>query len=408
MLRLLPILSLLILADLCSQVWSEEAIAKEVQSKAEDGSHAQEAAKPLTPWDKAEWPWEKDREYLKKREEALARLIAVHVVPFADGHPAAAYDQPDAPKTFAKLRINSFVTHIRDIDQFGSDPGEDTNHATDQVILENMKWFPEIKRFCLWSSDVTDEGLKIVLKMPYLEIVEVQNFYPPSRPCRITDEGIKTLAQCQNLKELSFLAVKMSDEGVKHLSELPDLEKLNIEATFVTPECLRYLVRMPRLKSVRLGGNRGVMGHLSYTDIPDYDHLCRPMPRAAAKEMASAQGVPKTVIIDNTLAIDPSVFEALCITPTVAAIRLSSDTHWNHVSYLRALSGQKHLKRVECYETRNPTPEVIKTLESVDNDALQLGVVLDRVRYTQLPLHEWLDWAKKEVGTKRANEGSND
>lgn len=346
-----------------------------------------------TPWEKVTWPWEKDSGYLSKRKEAIAKLVSVGVVPLtyeSDFDFRPEFDKPEIQERVSRLRLQGFATETAE-DELGYGP-DSANKVTDQTLLENMKWFPEIRLLFLYATDVTDSGLEAVQGMQYLQEFRLEHYYPTEHPCLITDAGMKRLAQCSNLKTVWFVGTKITDEGIRHLSGLPRLEEITLEATFVTPECLRYLVTMHELRYIRIFGNRGAGGYLCYRDIPDYDRLSRPLSESAAEAMASAQGVPKTVRIEKTLVIDTTVFEALCATPTVERIELDLRAHWYFASTLAAISGQEHLKYVDCYETRHPTPEVIRVIEKVHNDSVHLSV-----GQKALSIAEWLKWARNSV-----------
>jgi hypothetical protein len=273
-------------------------------------------------------------EVLREREKALTALRAAGVF----------WGHPEEPHLAARTRVTRFATEVL-FDQLGLRPHRGTDALTDKIFLDNVRWFPEIKSLTLSSTDLTDEGMKAVLKMPNLESFWLLHHYPPEHPCLITDEGMKALAQCTALRELRIVGTKLTDIGVEHLSRLPDLRRIYMEATYITPNSLRYLVSMPHLEEISIWGNRGAFGELSYADIADYDRLGTAMTPGAAKAMASAVGVSRRVLIGSTLAVDPSVVEALCRTPTVEQISIRTYASWiPPPSIFAALHEQHHLK----------------------------------------------------------------
>ncbi len=324
-------------------------------------------------------------EVLREREKALTALRAAGVL----------WGHPKEPHLAARTRVTGFATEVL-FDQLGLRPHRGTDALTDKIFVDNLRWFPEIKSLTLSSTDLTDEGMKAVLQMPNLESFWLLHHYPPEHPCLISDEGMKALAQCTALRELRIVGTKLTDIGVEHLSRLPDLRSIYIEATYVTPNSLRYLVSMPRLEKISIWGNRGAFGELSYADIADYDRLATAMTPDAAKAMASAEGVSRRVLIGSTLAVDPSVLEALCRTPTVEQISIRTYASWMPPpSIFAALHEQHHLKRLTYHQFGGrhlDLPGVIRVLRNVDNESVRVSFP-----GKSGSIRDWLNWAEEQL-----------
>lgn len=337
-------------------------------------------------------PHDNNAPRLEQRSKAIARLYSVGVYCFPVGQEFEWHrlHEEAVQERAAAVPLSGFSTIVDD-DGFGYSPGRATDNLTDQIFLENMKWFPEIGSLSLISTDLTDQGIRALERLPCLRSFRLLHLYPPVHPCLITDEGMRTLAACSSLRELRFLGVKLTDAGVEHLSRLPHLERIEIEATFVTPNCLSHLLRAPKLAGICIAGNRTVSGNLSYRDIADYDRLSRPLDPDAAVTMTTATGVPKKARITGTLVVDPSVFEGLCKAPCVEQIEIDSYAHWGSASALAALNGQEHVKYVRCFPTWNGMADAIQVLEHVENRSVRLAVP-GRV----LTIPEWLNWAQEK------------
>lgn len=345
-----------------------------------------------TRWEDVAWAWQKDPELLRQRERALSVLYSVGMYPLPAAGEFKSHELDDAAvrQKAARSPLLGFSTKTLD-SEFGYSPDRATDGLTDEVFRREIRWFPEIRWLSLVSTDLTDEALRVLPEMKYLETFHLLHLYPPVHPARMTDDGMKTLAKVESLKELRFLGVKLTDAGIENLSRLPRLERITLEATYATPECLRRLVGMPSVRFIHLRGNRGVHGSLSYQDLPNYDRLARAISPQSAKNMECAKGAAREVWIDETLAIDPSVFEALCKTPTVSRIKFETFTYWSSPGALASLNGQEHLIYVQSPETRAPTAEAITVLSRVLNNAVRLETGTAR---GALPIVGWLEWAK--------------
>jgi hypothetical protein len=91
-----------------------------------------------------------------------------------------------------------------------------------------------------------DEDLKSLVGMPRLEAVLLN--------CKmLTDEGMKTLAQCKNLDNVSILlAENLTDEGIKELAALPRLHTLYIMSMKLNGPAFEAFADSKTLRSVTL------------------------------------------------------------------------------------------------------------------------------------------------------------
>ena len=68
----------------------------------------------------------------------------------------------------------------------------------------------------------------------------------------ITDDGLKTVAQCNNLIKLFLDATPVTDNGLKNLIPLSNLRYLNLVNTRVTAKGISQLKTLSKLRSVYL------------------------------------------------------------------------------------------------------------------------------------------------------------
>jgi len=68
----------------------------------------------------------------------------------------------------------------------------------------------------------------------------------------ITDDGLKTVAQCKNLIKLFLDDTPVTDNGLKNLGALTNLRYLNLVNTKVTAKGISELKTLPKLRSVYL------------------------------------------------------------------------------------------------------------------------------------------------------------
>lgn len=67
---------------------------------------------------------------------------------------------------------------------------------------------------------------------------------------KITDEGLKVIAQLPALRQIHFNHTLITDDGVKHLSPLSELNYLNLVGTKITDAGLAHLSPMKKLKNI--------------------------------------------------------------------------------------------------------------------------------------------------------------
>jgi hypothetical protein len=73
---------------------------------------------------------------------------------------------------------------------------------------------------------------------------------------QISDADLKSLRNCQNLRELELAGTQITDAGLKELRELKNLEKLDVSGTAITDAGLKALQELNNLRALHLSGIR--------------------------------------------------------------------------------------------------------------------------------------------------------
>ncbi len=99
--------------------------------------------------------------------------------------------------------------------------------------------------FHLSGKDLTDEQLA--------DVVQVNDvIWLNLKDTKITDAGLKTLANLKSLKKLHLERTAVTDEGLSEISGLSNLEYLNLYGTKVTDAGLEKLANLKNLKQLYL------------------------------------------------------------------------------------------------------------------------------------------------------------
>ena len=73
---------------------------------------------------------------------------------------------------------------------------------------------------------------------------------------KVTDGGLKALAEHKNLTALELVYTKVTDAGLKDLAKLPNLNSLNLRSTDVTDAGLKELAGLTRLSALDLANDK--------------------------------------------------------------------------------------------------------------------------------------------------------
>lgn len=98
----------------------------------------------------------------------------------------------------------------------------------------------------LVSANPTDAGLVTLSKLPTLQTLTIMGD-------QVTDEGIKALANCQELRLLHLLMLdELTDDAIAPLGKLPNLDTLAIDRGKLTGACFAEFADHPKLRRLQL------------------------------------------------------------------------------------------------------------------------------------------------------------
>jgi hypothetical protein len=111
--------------------------------------------------------------------------------------------------------------------------------------LAQLKGVANIDHFDLFTSGITDEGLKYLKDMPGLKSV-------PMGLTRVTDAGLVHLKDLTQLEYIGLRGNDITGTGLVHLKKLTRLTGLNLRETKVTDAALLHLKPLVNLQSLYL------------------------------------------------------------------------------------------------------------------------------------------------------------
>lgn len=122
-----------------------------------------------------------------------------------------------------------------------------TDETTDET-LGLLNELPALKKLTLQDTQITDKGLAHLSELVQLEELDL-------RSCkRISDAGMRHVAEIDSLKDLALYDTAVGDKGLTQLVRLVRLERLNLHSTRVTDPGLKLLNNYPKLIDLEIGG----------------------------------------------------------------------------------------------------------------------------------------------------------
>ncbi len=128
--------------------------------------------------------------------------------------------------------------------------------VTDAGMAELAK-IKTLKSLSVPGTRVSDAGLIDLQTLPNLEHLRLGVY---REGANITDEGLKTIGQMKQLKDLDLSGTKISDAGLVHLQGLGHLDSLSLENTKVTEAGLAHLAQLHGLEELRLHTGSPITG----------------------------------------------------------------------------------------------------------------------------------------------------
>jgi hypothetical protein len=112
----------------------------------------------------------------------------------------------------------------------------------DLAALENLS---QLQTLWLHDSDVSDDGLESVTRLPKLHFVHLAG-------TQVTDVGLRALARCPQLMELYLQNTRITGEGLADFGSQGPLRELSLSDTSFTPAGWRHLGRLQLLTRLSL------------------------------------------------------------------------------------------------------------------------------------------------------------
>lgn len=161
--------------------------------------------------------------------------------------------------------LRQLEPHLRGIKYLFLDGSDVTDESLE--LLERM---PDLRLLYLGSTAVTDVGLHHLAHLPQLEELNLHAAGIPdrdiswlARACtrhdlktkvvsKVTDESLKYIGRLHTVRQLGLGMTDVNGSGLIYLKSLPALEVLNLDSTLVMDKALGHLQSLPRLRVLDL------------------------------------------------------------------------------------------------------------------------------------------------------------
>lgn len=221
--------------------------------------------------------------------KALAVLQNLRVLKRQTLNPTeASYAEVAALKQLREVHIDRTrltdvgLTHLGTLPElqvFHSFTGSGENCEAKAVTAAGLKGLaaaPRLREVVLTWFPLDDEGFKHLAGLKDLQTLSV--FATHDHAVSVSDEGFRLLAGAAKLSHLQFSVSRsrITDKGIKHLAELKELTRLHLRYAEVTDEGARHLVGLKKLRSLDLSAtaisNAGLehrrgLTNLEYLDL---------------------------------------------------------------------------------------------------------------------------------------------
>lgn len=173
---------------------------------------------------------------------------------------AVTYDYQEGDSAVAEPPGPNWLRELLGVDCFANVVGVETgcskagSSAAPSASLkcnefELFKNFPELTRLSIDGDGATDESLGFLTAIPKLRSLKIDG--------QIADEGLRRIAQCKQIRELTFgQHVQVLESGLAKLAVLNELESLDLSQIAVPGEWLKPLARLENLHCLRRSDRR--------------------------------------------------------------------------------------------------------------------------------------------------------
>lgn len=168
-------------------------------------------------------------------DEIKTGIFALDVPP-ADADDLAAFQQTGAAVTPLAEDVPFLSVQCINV----------TQTFDDDALAALTPLGPQVAWLNLARTQVTDDGLDVLARMPHLTRLHLEN-------TAVTDDGLQHLAGLEHLAYLNLYGTAVTDAGLQHLAQLPRLKNLYLWQTQVTPEAAAQLEASVEGLTVNLG-----------------------------------------------------------------------------------------------------------------------------------------------------------
>ena len=200
------------------------------------------------------WPWKTDAELRARRVQAIKALAHFGTMNYEDGS-IVVTSQPGSPDPLPK------ITYFR-------------GAPTDNVLLESLRYLPELKRLQINIENVSQRGLNALLGLKCLEYLILRGTQDDreKRP-DLTAQAMKYVGQHQHLSELALQWVRVTDAEFAELRDLKKLRSVWLRATDLTPKCFETIASWPSIHWVGISDEdfNTPIDNTTYTAIASLD-----------------------------------------------------------------------------------------------------------------------------------------
>ncbi|OAI40678.1 hypothetical protein AYO40_04505 [Planctomycetaceae bacterium SCGC AG-212-D15] len=190
----------------------------------------------------------------------------------------------------------------------------------DERLNELLPRLEKASEVSLVRSAVSDEGMKILAKLPLLRSLLI------SGGDSITDKGVSYLRKAVNLRELYLRETRITDKALTHVGKLPSVWSLILDDTAVTDVGCQRLANMDSLSLLGLSGTKVEGWGLDALPNNEYFNLC--WERSAATDAGVIAAVRRlTKLKDLNLsdtAVSDQALAAIAKLRHLDAVRLSN------------------------------------------------------------------------------------
>ena len=200
-----------------------------------------ESNNELTRWYNVVWPWENDASLQKQRiefEEKLARNDAI-----------AIYDENRGRLLSLTIKGRLGISSGKTL----FEPAHSNFFpADDEFLKQIVSLFPELRQLRIIDMDLcmSNEGIKHLSQLNYLNSLEISTI--SRHYCNITNAGIISIGQCQNLKFLRLSNMEITDHDVANLAPLVGLRYIAFQDLSLSPQCFLTIAKFPSIRTIHI------------------------------------------------------------------------------------------------------------------------------------------------------------